>query len=124
MVSDAQRDDESRALSTRRLDQDFSVVLARTIESVQQDPAQFRNLIYEMARVHLQREAWRQNPPMNILELRRTMLALETAIERVETRAAQGDVVATFAPSALLESSAHDGGVLIDQAPRLVARAE
>ena len=117
MGSDAQQDGDGRALSTHRLDHDFSVVLAKTIDSMQRDPAQFRNIIYEMARVHLQREAWRQNPPMNILELRRMMLALETAIERVETRAAQGDELVILTPSALLGAAAQDAAVLIDQPP-------
>jgi len=117
MGSDAQQDGDRRALSTQRLGHDFSVVLAKTIESVQRDPAQFRNLIYEMARVHLQREAWRQNPPMNILELRRMRLALETAIERVETRTAQGDDLVTFTPGVLIEAPAQDAVVIRDQGP-------
>src|SRR5262249_47332505 len=58
----------------------------------------FRNLIYEMARVQLQREAWHRDPPMNILELRRMMLSLETAIERVETEATFRDGVPALAP--------------------------
>jgi hypothetical protein len=105
MDSDAQQDGDGRVVATRRLDHDFSVVLAKTINAVQQDPAQFRNIIYEMARVQLQREAWRQDPPMNILELRRMMLALETAIERVETQAAQGDGLMTFTAGGLLEAA-------------------
>jgi hypothetical protein len=70
---------------------DFSSVLARTIESIQQDPAQLRNAIYELARMKLQREAWLQSPRMSVLEQRRMMLALETAIERVETLSSHQD---------------------------------
>ena len=70
---------------------DFSSVLARTIESIKDDPAQLRNAIYELARIKLQREAWQANPPLSILEQRRLMLALETAIERVETISSQQD---------------------------------
>ena len=98
---------------------DFSQMLLNTIEAVKSDPAQFRNLIYEMARVSLQKEAWHRNPPMNILELRRMMLALEIAIERVETTAAQRDAVPSLAPSEFsgIGAETHDAIVLIDQAP-------
>lgn len=102
---------------------DFSLMLLNTIEAVKNDPAQFRNLIYEMARVSLQKEAWHRNPPMNILELRRMMLALEIAIERVETTAAQRDAVPTLAPADVSDIGAegfgptHDAIVLIDHAP-------
>ena len=63
---------------------------------------------------------------MNILELRRLMLALETAIERVETASSQRDAIPTRAPVALSQISdagsneglaTHDAIVLIDQAP-------
>jgi hypothetical protein len=73
------------------LEVDFSLVLVRTIESIKNDPSQLRNTIYELSRVKLQREALQQNPRMSILELRRMMLALETAIERVETHSSQQD---------------------------------
>jgi hypothetical protein len=85
MGSDIQRDDKEERLSANLPAVDFSSVLARTIESIRQDPAQLRNAIYELARIKLQKEAWAKDPPMSILETRRLMLALETAIERVET---------------------------------------
>jgi hypothetical protein len=68
---------------------DLTSVIARTIESVRDDPSQLRNAIYELARVKLQKEAWASN--MSLLSARRLMLALETAIERVETVASQQD---------------------------------
>ena len=61
------------------------MVLCRVIESIEHDPAQLRNAVYELARIKLQREAWRKNPPINPLEDRRLTFALETAIEGVET---------------------------------------
>jgi hypothetical protein len=64
---------------------DFALVLSRVIGSIKEDPVQLRNAIYELARIKLQREAWQTNPPINILEMKRLMLALESAIERVET---------------------------------------
>ncbi len=71
---------------------DFSSVLTRTIESIRDDPAQLRNAIYELARIKLQKEASAKSPPLSILETRRLMLALETAIERVETFSSQQDI--------------------------------
>ncbi|MBO0712950.1 MAG: hypothetical protein J2P47_16885 [Acetobacteraceae bacterium] len=122
MASEDQQDGGREAVPTHRLEHDFSVVLARTIEAVQHNPAQFRNLIYEMARVQLQREAWRHSSKMSLLELGRTMLALETAIERVETHAAQDDAIPALAPSglaaALDATSAHDEVVRADQPPK------
>jgi hypothetical protein len=119
MGSEDQQHGSGSALVTHGLDHDFSLVLAKTIEAVQNDPAQFRNLIYEMSRVHLQREAWHRNPPVNILELRRMMLALETAIERVETQAAQRDGMPMLSSNGLAAipdvAPVHDAVVLIDQ---------
>src|SRR5215470_2398356 len=114
MAADDQQGGQGRQLATSQPVNDFSTVLTRTIESVKNDPAQFRNLIYEMARVQLQKDAWHRNPPMNILELRRMMLALETAIERVETASSARDATPMLPPSdwAALPG---DGVVMIDQ---------
>ncbi len=46
---------------------------------------QLRNAVYELARIKLRQEAWRRKGPVNLLEARRLSLALEFAIERVET---------------------------------------
>jgi hypothetical protein len=63
----------------------FAVVLSRVIESFERDPVQLRNAVYDLARNQLRREAWRENSPINPLEERRLTLALESAIEGVET---------------------------------------
>jgi hypothetical protein len=89
MTSDGSRDNRGGDLPAKSLGTDFSLVLSRTIASIHDDPAQLRNAVYELARVKLQQEAWQQNPPVSILEMRRLMLALETAIERVETESSQ-----------------------------------
>jgi hypothetical protein len=109
MGADEQQSGAGGQLVSRQPAHDFSLVLLKTIDSVKNDPAQFRNLIYEMARVQLQKEAWHRNPPMNILELRRMMLALETAIERVETVSAQRDAMPMLAAgSAVIANSGPD----------------
>src|SRR5215470_19824121 len=70
---------------------DFAVVLSRVISSMNGDPAQLRNAVYELARIKLQREAWQRDPPLNLLEMRRMMMALDCAIEHVETIHAKHD---------------------------------
>jgi hypothetical protein len=105
---------------------DFAVVLSRTIEALQNDPSQLRSSIYELARIKLQREAWQRDPPVDILELRHLMLALETAIERVEVHSARQDGLRALqalsrlieGPVPLLPGTSKDyPAVVIDQAP-------
>jgi hypothetical protein len=110
MPSEVSQSSRGKCLATNSPGADFSLVLSRTIESIKDDPAQLRNAIYELARIKLQREASLRDPPMDVLEMRRLMLALETAIERVETVASQRDgLPALRSLSRLLESP--DSGV-------------
>jgi hypothetical protein len=91
MTSEVQRPNKDKYLPTNLPEVNFALLLSGVIESIKADPAQLRNAIYELARVQLQREVWHRNPPMNILEMRRLMLALETAVEHVETVSSQED---------------------------------
>jgi hypothetical protein len=84
-------DKKSDYLATATPEVDFALVLARVIDDVNQDPAELRRAIYELARIKLQREAWRRDPPLDVGEMRRLTKALETAIERVETFSSQRD---------------------------------
>ena len=70
--------------SVRPPELDFALVLSRVIGSIENDPAQLRNAVYELARIKLRQEAWQKSPPLNLLEARRLTLALESAIDRVE----------------------------------------
>jgi hypothetical protein len=81
----------SRTNPADSLEVDFAIVLARTIESVKADPAELRNIIYEAARIRLQREVSKKDPTPAVWELRRLNKALETAIERVETLSSRQD---------------------------------
>ena len=63
----------------------FALILSRVLGSVSHDPAQLRNLVYELAQIKLQKEVLQRDPPINPLEARHLTLALESAIERVET---------------------------------------
>jgi hypothetical protein len=84
-------DKKPEYLTTATPEVDFALVLARVIDAVNQDPAELRRAIYELARIKLQREGWRQNPPMDIGQMRRVTKALETAIDRVEAFSSQRD---------------------------------
>ena len=86
MTSQPQQIGSGKNLAARPLEVEFAVVLSRVIESIEDDPAPLlRNGVYELARIKLRREAWRRNPAINLPELRRLMLALESAIEGVDT---------------------------------------
>jgi hypothetical protein len=99
-----------KCLATNSPPVDFSSVLSRTIESIRGDPAHLRNAIYELARINLQREALLRDPPMGILEVRRLMLALETAIERVETISSQRDGMQALQSLSRLLERPNSGG--------------
>src|SRR5712691_4814745 len=106
MTSEPQEIGGGRNLAAKSPEIDFALVLSRVIGSIKDDPAQLRNAVYELARIKLQREGWYRNPPMNILEMRRLMLALESAIERVETFSSKYDELrALQSLDRLIESS-------------------
>src|SRR5215472_14676050 len=86
MTSQPQEIGSGRNLVARPLEVEFAVVLSRVVESIEDDPAPLvRNAVYELARIKLRKEAWRRNPAINLSEVRCLMLALESAIEGVET---------------------------------------
>ena len=85
MTPEANESDSGKDLAAKSPEIDFAVVLSRVIASIEDDPAQLRSAIYELARIKLRREAWRRDPPLKLGEARHLTLALESAIERVET---------------------------------------
>src|SRR5262245_374114 len=92
MTSQPQEIGSGTNLAAKPLEVEFAVVLSRVIESIEDDPAPLlRNAVYELARIKLRKEAWRRNPAINVSEARRLTLALESAIEGVETIYAKHD---------------------------------
>jgi hypothetical protein len=76
---------EARNVPTTSTDLDFSLVLARVIGSIENDPAQLRNVVYELARIKLEREVWQRQPPLSMTEIRNLMRSLDIAIKCVES---------------------------------------
>src|SRR5260370_3530620 len=136
MTSKPQPICSGKNLEARPLDVEFAVVLARVIESIEDDPAPLlRNAVYELARIKLRREAWQKNPAINLSEVRRLMLALEYAIEGVETIYSKHDELrALQSLDRLIESSEigrskvmiepREPLLIINQAPTQTADAD
>ena len=136
MTSQPQEIGSGKNLAARPLEVEFAVVLSRVIESIEDDPAPLlRNAVYELARIKLRREAWRKNPAINHSEVSRLMLALESAIEGVETIYSKHDELrALQSLDRLIESSEigrsevmiepREPLLIINQAPTQTAHAD
>jgi hypothetical protein len=136
MTSQPQQIGSRKNLAARPLEVEFAVVLSRVIESIEDDPAPLlRNAVYELARIKLRKEAWRRNPAINLSEVRPLMLALESAIEGVETiYSKQDELRALQSLDRLIESSEigrskvmiepREPLLIINQAPTQTADAD
>lgn len=136
MTSQPQEIGRGKNLAARPLEVEFAVVLSRVIESIEDDPAPLlRNAVYELARIKLRREAWQKNPAIGLSEMRRLMLALESAIEGVETIYSKHDELrALQSLDRLIESSEigrskvmiepREPLLIINQAPTQTADAD
>ena len=88
MTSEPQEIASGKNLAAKSSEVDFAIVLSRLIASIESDPAQLRSAVYELARIKLQTEL-----SINVSEKRDLALALESAIERVETVSSKHDHV-------------------------------
>src|SRR5215510_14633807 len=84
MISEPQEIVSGKNLSAKSSEIDFAIVLSRVIGSIENDPAQLRNAVYELARIKLQTELSQREAPINVSEKGDLALALEAAIDRVE----------------------------------------
>src|SRR5262249_24524629 len=82
MTSEPQEIGSGKNLAARLPEVELAVILCRVIESIEHHPAQLRNAVYELTRIKLRKEACRTHPPISSGRL---TLALESAIESVET---------------------------------------
>jgi hypothetical protein len=104
MTSNLSQVASSNHLPANSLEADFGIVLARVLENLKSDPSELRNAAYELARIKLQKECWLRNPPLTVLEMRRALLALEVAIERVEAGHSRADALLLQPSDRLIES--------------------
>jgi hypothetical protein len=103
MTSNLPKVASSNHLPANSLEVDFGIVLARMLENLKSDPSELRNAAYELARIKLQKECWLRNPPLTVLEMRRALLALEVAIERVEAGHSPADTLLLPPSNRLIE---------------------
>lgn len=85
MILEPQEIVSGKNLSAKLSEIEFAIVLSRVIGSIENDPAQLRNAVYELARIKLQTELSQREAPINVSEKGDLALALESAIDRVET---------------------------------------
>jgi hypothetical protein len=77
---------------------DYQPLLARAIGGLERNSGEARRAIYDRARQALLNQLRAVNPPLADLDITRERLALEDAIRKVETQAAQVNPEATRAP--------------------------
>jgi hypothetical protein len=85
MTSQPQEIVSERNLAAISSEVDFAIVLSRVIASIENDPAQLRNAVYELARIKLQTELSQREAQIDGSDKGDLASALESAIERVET---------------------------------------
>jgi len=123
MTSDVAPSDNGSNVPTTSAELDFALVLARVIGSIESDPTQLRSAVYELARIKLEREAWQRNPSMSVSEIRHLMLALDAAIDRVESVSLRHDELrALRSLDKLIESSGRrtHHSINVERAPVLM----
>src|ERR1700722_15872900 len=74
----------SHNLSAASTPTSFQSALLQMIEVAGKNPSELRRFVYEVARANLRRETWGRRPALTAVEVKECMLALETAISRVE----------------------------------------
>ena len=85
MTSQLQEIIREKDLTANLSEFEFAIVLSRVITSLESDPAQLRNAVYELARVKLQTELSQREAQIDGSAKGDLASALESAIERVET---------------------------------------
>src|SRR5262249_61866439 len=98
MILEPQEIVSGKNLSATSSEIDFAIVLSRVIGSIENDPAQLRNAVYELARIKLQTELSQREAPINVSEKGDLALALESAIDRVETVYSKHDHLRVLQP--------------------------
>jgi hypothetical protein len=67
----------------------YSSLLERKIKEIEHDPAEMRQVVYDVARLALKQQLYAQRPPLKSANIQHSLSDLEAAIERVESQSAQ-----------------------------------
>jgi hypothetical protein len=94
----APADEKPQGIPANRAPSDYQATLLRIIDSAASDPRHLRWLVYQLARVNLQREAGQKGPNLSPADTKECMQALETAISRVETDCSRAELAHTRFP--------------------------
>src|SRR5262245_22390285 len=105
MASEPQEIVTGKNLAAKSSEVDFAIVLSRVIASIENDPAQLRNAVYELARIKLQTEQSESDAPINVTEKGDVASALEASIETVETFYSHRQLTVLASPDRLTKSS-------------------
>jgi hypothetical protein len=104
---------------------DYHSALLQIIESASNDPRQLRRLVYELARTNLNKEARQRSSALNPDDVRESVLALETAIARVEVGLSRGERPDIPVPRGATRLQRADDGLAREEvsnvAPRRIA---
>jgi hypothetical protein len=101
---------------------DYEQVLRGVIEQIEDDPSRLRAFVYDLARVHLKREAFNSYRSLGRTGVERHLAELERAIEQVEAKA---QTPTLFGPTSGLVNSSErpaSGVVTIYEPPRWLDR--
>ena len=94
----APEDEKLQGIPASRAPSDYQATLLRIIDSATSDPRHLRWLVYQLARINLQRETGHKAANLSPPETRECMHALETAISRVETDCSRAELAHTRFP--------------------------
>jgi hypothetical protein len=76
--------EETEIVAVSAAHTDYHSALLQIIESAANDPRRLRRLVYELARTNLNEEIRRRSSILSLDDVRESVLALQTAIARVE----------------------------------------
>src|SRR5215510_8936370 len=98
MILEPQEIVSGKNLSATSSEIDFAIVLSRVIGSIENDPAQLRNAVYELARIKLQTELSQRETPIdgsdkgNLASIERIETEGQPPFLLPEAKSAQADV--------------------------------
>jgi hypothetical protein len=91
-------DEKPQGIPASRAPSGYQATLLKMIDSAASDPRQLRRIVYQFARMNLERETGQRGANLSPAEIKECMQALETAISRVETDCSRAELAHTHFP--------------------------